>query len=124
SCAHWNASAYFYGIRAVMGSQFCSKWWQFGAPEEIRTPDPQIRRLVSNSGWRRLFLARPLFATIWQLASATSASSAGRRHTLAAARHRPARVLVHSVCCNIVATAAAAKKFAPANRLKTLAIPA
>jgi hypothetical protein len=31
------------GIRAVVGSQICAEWWQFGAPEEIRTPDPQIR---------------------------------------------------------------------------------
>jgi hypothetical protein len=28
------------------GSQFYSEWWQIGAPEEIRTPDPQIRSLV------------------------------------------------------------------------------
>src|ERR1019366_10727817 len=30
----------------TVGSQFCSKWWSFGAREEIRTPDPQIRSLV------------------------------------------------------------------------------
>ena len=33
------------------------------------------------------------------------------------------RVLVHSVCCNVVATAAAAKNCAPVNRLKSLAVP-
>jgi hypothetical protein len=27
------------------GSQFYSEWSKFGAPEEIRTPDPQIRSL-------------------------------------------------------------------------------
>ena len=31
---------------STQGSQFCSEWWQNGAPEEIRTPDPQIRSLV------------------------------------------------------------------------------
>src|SRR5215467_5582231 len=33
------------------------------------------------------------------------------------------RLLVHSVCCNVVATAAAAKNFAPVNPLKSLAVP-
>ena len=33
------------------------------------------------------------------------------------------RLLVHSVCCNVVATAAAAKNFAPMNPLKSLAVP-
>ncbi len=28
------------------GSRFYSEWWENGAPEEIRTPDPQIRSLV------------------------------------------------------------------------------
>jgi hypothetical protein len=31
--------------RCPQSSQFCSGWWKFGAPEEIRTPDPQIRSL-------------------------------------------------------------------------------
>jgi hypothetical protein len=31
---------------SAQGSQFYSEWWQNGAPEEIRTPDPQIRSLV------------------------------------------------------------------------------
>jgi hypothetical protein len=30
---------------ADRSSQFYSEWWQNGAPEEIRTPDPQIRSL-------------------------------------------------------------------------------
>src|SRR6516164_7442243 len=33
------------------------------------------------------------------------------------------RLLVHSVCCNVVATAAAAKNFAPVDPLKLLAVP-
>src|SRR5246127_3280351 len=28
------------------GARLYSEWWHFGAPEEIRTPDPQIRSLV------------------------------------------------------------------------------
>jgi hypothetical protein len=32
-----------------VGSQFYSEWWQIGAPEEIRTPDPQIRSLARRS---------------------------------------------------------------------------
>jgi hypothetical protein len=36
SCARWNASAYFYANRAATGSQFCSEWWQFGAPRPMK----------------------------------------------------------------------------------------
>jgi hypothetical protein len=30
------------GIRAVVGSQFCSQWWQFGAQGPDRTTDTAI----------------------------------------------------------------------------------
>ena len=32
---------------STLCSQFYSDWWSFGAPGEIRTPDPQIRGLVA-----------------------------------------------------------------------------
>jgi hypothetical protein len=40
------SSAFHRNPQSSQSSQFYSDWWQNGAPEEIRTPDPQIRSLV------------------------------------------------------------------------------
>jgi hypothetical protein len=42
-------------------SQLCTKWWNFGAPEEIRTPDPQIRRLLRVFDFIEIFCKRVQF---------------------------------------------------------------
>jgi hypothetical protein len=36
-----------------------------GAPEEIRTPDPQIRRLLRVFGFSRIFLQKNAFIADW-----------------------------------------------------------
>jgi len=62
------------GTREVVGFAvlFGSKWWHNGAPEEIRTPDPQIRsstvRQRSRRSKYRGRLHEPLADVSWALA--------------------------------------------------------
>jgi hypothetical protein len=36
------------GIGAAVGSQFCSEWWQFGAPEERTCPLKETRIFIEQ----------------------------------------------------------------------------